>query len=341
MAEIRSFPLFRHLRSEPSVQILRYRSGTLDRSGPGLSFWFRPLATAIAEVPLDDRDLDFHFHGRSADFQAVSVQGVITFRVVDPETLASRIDFSINSKSGVWQRNPIEKLQTAVSHLAQQVAAEYLSTSDLRTLLTEGVDEVRRRIGRTLETEGALAEIGISVVAVRVSALRTTSETEKALELPTRERIQEQADEATFQRRAQAVEKERAIQENELQNQIELARREEQLVVQRGANRRREAEEEAAADRIGAESLAEQTRITAAAEAERVELVDGASAAVERERAKLLAELSPIATVALVLRDAADVLPQVGQLVISPDLLTSLATRLVLAPADRTSPDEG
>jgi hypothetical protein len=340
MAEIRSFPLFRHVRSEPSVQILRYRSGTLDRSGPGLSFWFRPLATAIAEVPLDDRDLDFHFHGRSADFQAVSVQGVITFRVVDPEILARRIDFSIDLKTGTWRRTPIEKLQTAVSHLAQQVAGEYLSTTDLRTLLSEGVDEVRRRIGRALEAE-ALSEIGISVVAVRVSALRTTSETEKALELPTRERIQEQADEATFQRRALAVEKERAIQENELQNQIELARREEQLVVQRGANRRKEAEEEAAADRIGAESLAEQTRLTAAADAERVELVEGASAAVERERAQLLAGLSPVATVALVLRDAADVLPQVGQLVISPDLLTTLATRLAVGPAGRPSPDEG
>ena len=57
--------------------------------------------------------------------------------------------------------------------------------------------------------------------------------------------MQQEADRATFERRAVAVERERAIGENELQTQIELARREEQLVAQRGANARREAEEEA------------------------------------------------------------------------------------------------
>ena len=56
--------------------------------------------------------------------------------------------------------------------------------------------------------------------------------------MPTREAIQQAADEATFQRRAQAVEKERAIQENELQNKIELARREEQLIAQKGQHLR-------------------------------------------------------------------------------------------------------
>ena len=47
------------------------------------------------------------------------------------------------------------------------------------------------------------------------------------------------SDKATFERRALAVEREGAIAENELQNQIELARRQEQLVAQNGANARR------------------------------------------------------------------------------------------------------
>ena len=325
------------MRSEPTVQTLHYRRGSLVRAGAGLSFWFRPLVSAIAEVPLDDRELDFHFLGRSADFQTVAVQGVITFRVAEPETLARRIDFSIDLDAGAWLRSPIEKLHSTVTQLAQQVVWDYLSKTDLRKLLSEGVEESRRRIDAALTTEQQLAEIGIVIVAVRVSALRPSAETEKALEMPTRERIQEDADEATFQRRAQAVEKERAIQENELQNQIELARREEQLVVQQGANRRRQAEEDAAANLITAESTAAQTSITAAADAKRIEFVQGASAAIERERAELLTTLSPFTTMALVLRDAADVLPQVGQLVISPDLLATLAGRLTLGTVTEPS----
>ena len=62
--------------------------------------------------------------------------------------------------------------------------------------------------------------------------------------------MQQDADKATFERRATAVEHERAIAENELQNQIELARREEQLVTQQGQNERSRATERAAAGQI-------------------------------------------------------------------------------------------
>jgi hypothetical protein len=141
--------------------------------------------------------------------------------------------------------------------------------------------------------------------------------------MPTRELIQQQADEATFRRRAEAVENERAIQENELKNRIELARREQQLVEQESANLRREAEEEA-----------ERTRIAARAEADRIELVESASTAAERQRSELYAELSPVATLALVARETADQLPDIGQLVITPDLLTTLAGRLVAEERD-------
>jgi len=317
MAEIRKYLFARHLRSEPAMETLHYRRGRLVRSGRGLSFWFRPLVSSVAEVPLDDRELDFRFGGRSSDFQAVAVQGVIEFRVVNAPLLAQRVDFGIDLESGRWLRAPLERLQSMISQLAQQVVWEYISRTPLRTLLAEGIDETRTRIAAALAAEPQLAEVGIAVVAVRVSALRPAAETEKALELPTRELIQQEADEATFRRRAEAVEKERAIQENELQNRIELARREEQLVEREGANRRREAEQQA-----------ERTRIAARAEADRIGVVESAAAAAERDRAELYAGLPAVATLALVTRDAADRLPQIGQLVITPDLLSTLAGRL-------------
>lgn len=312
MAEIRRYVVARHLRSEPTVQTLHYRHGRLDRSGRGLSLWFRPLVSAIAEVPLDDRDLDVRFEGRSRDFQNVAVQGVIAFRVTDPVLLAERVDFSIDLSSGRWRRTPMEKLQSIVTQLAQQVVWEYLSSTDLLTLLVEGVDESRRRIAAALASEPQLADLGIAIVAVRVSALRPAPDTEKALEMPTREQIQQSADEATFRRRAEAVENERAIQENELKNRIELARREEQLVVQDGENRRREAEQSAA----------------------RLRIVGTAEAEIERKRAELYAGLSPVVTLALVARETVGELPEIGQLVVTPDLLSTLAGRLTAGGRD-------
>ena len=325
MADIRKYPLVRHLRSEPTMETLHYRRGRLARSGRGLSFWFRPLVSAVAEIPLDDRELDFRFEARSSDFQAVGVQGVIGFRIADPHLLAQRIDFGVDLDSGLWLRTPLERLQSMISQLAQQVVSDYLSRTALRVLLTDGVDDTRERISAALAAEPQLTELGIVIVAVRVAALRPTAETERALEMPTRELIQQEADEATFRRRAEAVENERAIQENELQNRIELARREQQLVDQEGANLRREAEEEA-----------ERTRIAARAEADRIELIESSRMGAERERADLYGRLSPVATLALVARDTAGRLPEIGQLVITPDLLATLAGHLTRGSHDGT-----
>ena len=90
------------------------------------------------------------------------------------------------------------------------------------------------------------------------------------MQTPTFEALQQKADEATFERRALAVDKERAIAENELANKTELARREKQLIAEEAENAR---------DR--ATGLAEAQQIEAAAEAERIRTVESAKAEAE------------------------------------------------------------
>ena len=53
MAQIRKYVFASHLRSEPVSHVLRYRRGKLVKSGAGIAFWFQPLSTAIAEIPID------------------------------------------------------------------------------------------------------------------------------------------------------------------------------------------------------------------------------------------------------------------------------------------------
>ena len=268
MVQITKYPGFRHLRSEPSRHVLHWSRGRLERSGRGLAYWFRPLSASVAEVPCDDRELSFLFHGRSADFQDVTVQGVLTWRVVDPELVASRVDFSVDLASGRWLEEPLERLGEVLSNRAQQHAWDAIAAGEVRALLERGVEPVRERIRAGLGTAPEIAGLGIEIVGVSVSKISPTSELERALQVPANERIQQQADEATFRRRALAVEKERAIEENELQNRIELATREADLIAQRGGNQQRAAREEAEAQRIAVEAESERARIHASAEAE-------------------------------------------------------------------------
>jgi regulator of protease activity HflC (stomatin/prohibitin superfamily) len=305
--------------------VLRYRRGELVREGTGLAFWFRPIHTAIAEVPVDDRELPFLFRVRSADFQEVTVQGAIAYRVDDPALLAKRVDFTVVLESGMWLQTPLEQVAGLLSQLAQQFVIDELARADLRAILARGVAPLRDAIAAGLAAEPALAELGLHVVAVRVAAVSPSADVEKALRQPTREAIQQRADEATFARRALAVEKERAIAENELQNRIELARREEQLVGQDGANQRRRAEEDAAARAIEAQAADERGRLAARREADTLDLVEGARLRAERERAEIQSSIPPAVLTAFARQELAG---QLEHLTITPDLVAPLLTKL-------------
>ena len=324
MADITTLPLLRHLRAEPTSHVLDYRRGVLRREGAGLAFWFRPINTAVAEVPIDDRELPFLFHARSADFQELTVQGAINFRVADPQRLARRVDFTIDLLTGRWTEAPLEQVAGLLTQLAQQFVIDDFVRLELREILADGVAPIRDRIGSGLAAEPALAELGLEVVAVRVAAVSPSADVEKALGQPTREGIQQQADQATFHRRALAVEHERAIAENELKNRIELARRAEELVEREGANERKRAQEEAAALLVSAHAADERRALEAEREAQTIEAIERARLTAERERMEIETAAGPQILLALALRELAGQLGAVEHLTITPELLTPL-----------------
>jgi regulator of protease activity HflC (stomatin/prohibitin superfamily) len=333
MADIRSYPLVRHLRGAPTLHVRYSRRGKLAQDGTGMSFFFRPLAAVLSEIPVDDRELPLLFHARTADFQDLSVQASVTFRVTDPVTACARIDFSIDPDTGRWRGTPLEQVAGLLTETAQQQVLGLIARSPLASVLADGIGEVRDRILAGLTADPRLAETGIAVIGARVVAIRPEPEVEKALRTPAREEIQQDADRATYERRALAVERERAIGENELQSQIELARREEQLVAQRGTNARRQATEAAAATRIEAEAQAAREQILSQARAAGIRARGEAEAAGEAARMNAYRDLSQGTMLALAAKDLAAHLPQIGTLVLAPDLLADLLARLAAGTA--------
>src|ERR1022692_5281852 len=99
MADITTYSVVWHLRGTPTLHVRHLRRGQLVHDGTGLAFFFRPLSAVLSEVPVDDRELPMLFHARTADFQDLTVQASVTFRVADPTTACARIDFSIEPRS--------------------------------------------------------------------------------------------------------------------------------------------------------------------------------------------------------------------------------------------------
>jgi regulator of protease activity HflC (stomatin/prohibitin superfamily) len=324
MADITKFPLVRHLRGTATMHVRHLRRGKLAHEGTGLAFFFRPLQAVLSEVPVDDRELPLLFHARTSDFQDIAVQASVTFRVTDPAIACARIDFSMDPSTGRWRGTPLELL----TETAQQQVLGLIAASPLAQTLAGGLTEIRDRILHGLADDARLADTGITVIGARVIALKPEPDVEKALRTPAREQIQTDADRATYERRALAVERERAIAENELKNQIELSRREEQLIEQRGTNSRRQAEEAAAADGIEARARAERERLLADAAAHKSRTLGEARAASEAARVTAYQDTPVDTQLALAAQDLATHLPQIGTLMLTPDMLAPLVARL-------------
>lgn len=313
MAYVRNFGFAAQLRADASNHIIRYRKGRVWQSGRGLVFWFRPQSASIAELPMDDREMALFVKGRSQDFQAVAVQGTLTWHVADPELLASRVDFSIGLSTGVYQAEPIQRIETRLAGLVNQAALQYLAQAPVRGLLDAGPEPLRHALEAALAKDPALSDIGLSVVAIRLTNLAPSSELERALQTPTFEALQQKADEATFERRALAVDKERAIAENELANKTELARREKLLIAEESENARNRAT-----------GVAEAQQVEAAAEAGRIRTVEGANAEAEQERIAIYRDLPPAVLLGLAARELAGKLDTIEHLNVTPDLLASI-----------------
>jgi regulator of protease activity HflC (stomatin/prohibitin superfamily) len=321
MAQIKNFGLLAQLRSEASNHVIRYRNGRVVKSGRGVTFWFSPESASISEVPMDDREMTLYIKGRSKDFQDVGVQGTITWHVVDPELLAQRVDFSVGLATGEHQREPLQRIETRLNGLISQAVLQFMAETPVRELLDNGLDPLRARIELSLAEAVSLAEIGIAVVAVRLTNLSPSHELERALQTPTFEALQQKADQATFERRALAVDKERAIAENELANKTELARREKQLIAEEAANARGRAT-----------AAAEASQIAAAAEADRIRTVETAKAEAERAHVDIYEKIPAQVLLGLAAREFAGKLDRIEHLNVTPDLLAALVGEL-RAPA--------
>lgn len=326
MATITRLPGLCHLRSTEHIQ--HRKGGQVRHRGRGLSFWYSPLSAVLAEVPVSDSEITSAFRARTADFQDVMVQGTITYRISDPDTAADRIDFSIDPRTGAWVADPRQQLQDLLGQTAQQFAIETIADLDLATALQTGMARLRSSLTEQLRAAPRMLETGLSVVDVRIVSLRCEADVEQALQTPVRERIQTESDRSTYERRALAVERERAISENELANQIALAHREEELVAQRGANARRKASDAAEADAITVSAEAHRMGALATATAERTRTIGAADAAARHDWLANYEGLPEPVLQFLAMDRLAENLPRIQSLVITPDLLSQLLSSL-------------
>ena len=216
--------MWRYFKAEPNQYIQRYRAGRLKASGKGLSFFYLPYNTAIVLVPTESQDSPFMFSDVSADFQEVSVQGQVSWRISDPHLAIETHNFALNPRTRYHRDAPVDAIVQRLTVAIQDHARRVLQAEPLEALLGK-TGEVVSSIRDGLAEDQAVVSGGLSIEGLYIQSLSPNPETRKALEAEYRESLLRRADQAIYARRAAAVEDERQIKQNELETEIDLQRR--------------------------------------------------------------------------------------------------------------------
>ena len=72
------------IKIPPTTHVIQYRGGKIVREGAGISFFYHSPTTSLVAVPVGSTDVPFIFEEQTADYQNLSLQGQITFRIAEP-----------------------------------------------------------------------------------------------------------------------------------------------------------------------------------------------------------------------------------------------------------------
>jgi hypothetical protein len=308
------------MKASPTTYVLHYHSGRLRREGPGLAFWYlRPVSTIVA-VPLASRDVPFVFNEVTADFQAVTIQGQVTYRVAEPRRLAELLDFSVRS-DGRFRSDDPEKLPERLVHALQILARAALQRQSLREALSTS-DQLVTGLLPALRASEAARMLGLEILGLSVLAVRPTPEIARALEAEAREALQGKSDEAIYERRNAAVEQERRIKESELNTEIAVHEKQRQIrETQMAADI---AVEEQRSALITRRSENERKDADARGYALRATLEPLRTADWRTLMAVSAGGSDPRLMIALAFRELAENAAKIGEVNVTPDLLRSL-----------------
>lgn len=314
----------RFIKIEPTNYVLKFKKGNVVKKGAGLSFFYYAPTASLVIIPVGTIDIPFIFEEVTSDFQEVTIQGQLTYRVADPELLSSMMNFTMHASGKGYATDDPQKLQQRLINLTQVNTRAIIKAMPLREALGQSDALVDKLTGH-LRASSGIRSLGLEIIGLSILAIRPTAETARALEAEAREKILREADEAIYARRNAAVEQERAIKENELNTEIAVE------------NKKRQIRETEMAANIALEDSNKKLVALRAANAKeeadaRAYGISSIMDALAKSNPKLVEaiisnNLDPAQLVAQGFKDLATNAEKIGELNMSPELLTELIDR--------------
>ncbi len=219
---------FRYIKFDPTQHVIVFKNGRAVNEGRGLAFWYFAPSTSLVSIPLGSAEAPFIFEETTDDYQEVTIQGQVTYRISDPEKAAGLLNYTLDSSGKRYVSKDPEKLQQRVVNAINVLTRSRIQGQSLRDAITTG-DSLVSEIEAELKTRQEIVSLGLEILGLSILAIKPTPDTARALEAETREQLLKEADDATYARRNASVEQERSIKENELKTEQAVQEKQHQL----------------------------------------------------------------------------------------------------------------
>ncbi|MGK6309810.1 SPFH domain-containing protein [Variovorax sp. DT-64] len=327
------------IKTQPTTHLMQFRKGRIVREGAGLSFFYYAPSSSLVAVPIASQASNFMLELVTSDFQAVTVQGEISYRVDDPKRTAALMDFSLSANGKAYASDDPARLPDRVAMQAKVVIQQAVQALDLKQALKASA-AIARSVHQQLSSQAEIEALGLRILGVAIVAIKPTSDIARALEAEARESNLKAADDAIYLRRMASVQNERSIRQNELDTEVAVEQKkrqiqEAQMEAKASAMRR---QNELRGEQLGSdieleqrrkdlvEGQAENTRKLAEAEAHKVSTLMQALEKADPRVVQALAAvgMQPAQLIAQAFGGIAEKAERIGQLNMSPELLNSL-----------------
>lgn len=332
----------KYMKFEPNDYVILYKKGRPIQKGAGISFWYYCASESIVKIPTDVIDESFMFEETTLDFQTVTIQGNVSFRIDEPEKISEYVNFTLKPDAKGYLSDVMANLSKKIKTAVAVSTNKTVSKLPLYSTITDR-EEIKNLILNDLREDEQLNCLGISIINLSILGIKPNVETARALEAEAREKILKASDDAIYARRNSSIEQERIVRENEYNTEIAIEEKkreieERKLKARQGLQEQQNLlkEEQVQADitleqkrRELIELFSENARIKAQAKAYELSCTMKALEGTDHEVLRALASMGMDSNrlIAVAFGELAKKAGEIGQLNVSPELLTKLMSK--------------
>ena len=135
-----------YFKAQPTEFVQKVAGGRIKREGQALSFYYLKRRTSVVVVPVSSADAAFVFNEQTGNYQAVTIQGQLTYRIIEPRRTVEMLNYVIDPKTRMHVSQDPERLKQRIIVTVQMETRRQVEES--RSKGCSGTPRASRRRSR-------------------------------------------------------------------------------------------------------------------------------------------------------------------------------------------------